>query len=208
MQEAARTLIRFGRDAERARLLDSTCGNASVRVDDRRVLITASGAEIGHLSEGDLALVDLETGAHLDGPRPSTETPLHRRAYVARPAAGAVLHCQSRAATLLACHADPPPSLDLVPEIPAYVRRHAVVPWNMPGSDALADSVGEAFGDPEVTVVQMGNHGQVILGATPDHVIRRATFFELAAWMVVQGAPLRFIPEEDAAHLRTLSRDA
>jgi L-fuculose-phosphate aldolase len=201
-------LIDLAHRAAESGLLASTCGNASVRVGDARMLITGAGTSLATLTRADIAVVSLADGcAHLDGPRPSMETGFHRRAYLERPLAGAVLHCQSRAATTLACAAVPPANLDLVPEIPAYVRRHAYADWALPGSDALADAVGRALADPEVTIVQMCNHGQVIVGASGREVIRRGVFFELACAMAVSGVPLRTIPAADAEALRAMARD-
>lgn len=206
MDQRIDDLIRFGRAASDAGLMSSTCGNASLRLDGDRMLITASGAPLAALTPDVLSVVALEDGVHLTGPHPSMEAEIHRRAYLRRPDANAVLHCQSQGATLLACMQDPPRNLDLIPEIPAYVRRHAYAPWAAPGSLALADGVEHALLDPDVTVVQMVNHGQVILGSTWSQAIRRGTFFELAAWMASRGVPLRTIPQADADALRAMTR--
>lgn len=200
-------LIAFGRATVQAGLLASTCGNASVRIDEQHIAISASGAELGALGPEHVAIVSLAQGERLLGPTPSMETDLHRRAYLLRPRTGAVLHCQSRAATLLACMVDPPRNLDFVPEVPAYVRLHAYAPYAPPGSPALAEAVEQALGDPAVTVVQMVNHGQVVIGGTWQKVVRRATFFELACWMASQGRALRTIPEDDARALRKMTKD-
>ena len=109
-------------------------------------------------------------------------------------------------ATTLACAVDPPDNLDFIPEVPAYVRRHAYADWALPGSDALADAVGRALADPEVTVVQLRNHGQLIVGVDVGDVIRRGTFFEMACSIAASGLRLQTIPEVDAAALRALTR--
>jgi len=204
--DAIEVLVSFAREAAASGLLSSTCGNASVRAGDDRLVITASGASLGHLTKRDVAIVRLSDGAHLDGPRPSMETGFHRRVYRERPAARAVLHAQARAATALCCWAHPPDNLDLIPEVPAYVRRHAYAAWAMPGSEALADAVGLALADPDVTVVQLVNHGQVILGASPAEVLRRGHFFELACSIALSGQPLRTLPPADADALRAMTR--
>jgi L-fuculose-phosphate aldolase len=206
MQETLDAAIRFGRAVADAGLLASTCGNASLR-DGERLVISASGAHLGALTAGDLSVVDVADGRHRSGPRPSMEVEIHRGVCLSRPGVEAVLHCQSRAATLLACAEDPPASIDFIPEIPAYVRAHAYVPYHPPGSERLAEDVRRAFEDPEVTVVQMVNHGQVVIGATWEAVVRRATFFELGCWMAVQGLRLRVIPGEDVRTLRGYARD-
>lgn len=200
-------LLQLAHRAAESGLLASTCGNASLRIGDERMLITGAGTSLATLTRADIAVVTLVDGAHLKGPRPSMETGFHRRAYALRPLAGAVLHCQSRAATILACATEPPANLDLIPEVPAYVRRHAYADWALPGTDALADAVGRALADPDVTIVQMVNHGQVIVGASWREVIRRGVFFEMACAMAVSGVPLRTIPDADAQVLRAMARD-
>jgi ribulose-5-phosphate 4-epimerase/fuculose-1-phosphate aldolase len=204
---AIESLIAFGRAAAQAGLLASTCGNASVRTDSAHIAISASGAALGSLDSSGIVVVRLEDGAVVSGARPSMELDLHLRAYRARPAVGAVLHGQSQAATALGCYADPPTRLDFIPEVPAYVRRHAYVPYAQPGTADLAASVEAALRDPEVTVVQMKNHGQVIVGATWEKVIRRAQFFELACFIALQRGPLETIPDPLAAELRGMARD-
>lgn len=200
-------LIEFGRAAAEAGLLASTCGNASLRLGEDRLLITSSGSELPRLRPEEVTVVSLADGAVLVGGKPSMEVDLHRRAYLARPLARAVLHCQAPAATLLCCMREPPEALDLIPEVSAYVRAHARVPFALPGSAELAASVGRALEDPEVTVVQMDNHGQVVIGGSAGAVLRRATFFELACSMAARGVPLRAIPEDAVRKLRGYSRD-
>lgn len=207
--DALDDLIEFGRAAAEGGLLQSTCGNASLRLDDETLLISASGSSVARLKRSDLVRVRLSDGHSAEpdgGPKPSMETVLHRRIYQVRPEVRAILHGQSRSATLAACMVEPPVCLDFVPEIPAYVRAHAYVPYAQPGSEALAAAVEAAFSDPEVTVVQMVNHGQVIVGAAWPDVIRRGAFFELACFIATQPQPTRTIPREDAAALRNYCR--
>jgi len=205
--EAVDGLIEFGRAAARERLLVSTCGNASVRVDEDTIAISASGSELRALSPEDVSIVKLRDNESVDGPPPSMELGFHAGVYRARSSVGAVLHCQSPAATVWACHPNPPSALNFIPEIPAYVRKHVYVPYTSPGSTKLAEYVTEAFRDPEVTVVQMINHGQTIAGANWAKVVRRAAFFELACWMALQNEGLVTIPAPDVEILRGYSRD-
>jgi ribulose-5-phosphate 4-epimerase/fuculose-1-phosphate aldolase len=201
------TLISLGRAAHDAGLVISTSGNASLRATGGTFVVTATGASLGALRAEDIATVALSDGRQLAGPTPSVETEIHRRALLARPAARAVLHCQSPAATLLACMADPPRDLDFVPEIPAYVRAHAYVPFALPGSEALAAAVHAALeADLEVTVVQLANHGQLVLGESVEDTVRRARFFELACWLASQGRPLATIPQAEARALASYGR--
>jgi L-fuculose-phosphate aldolase len=207
MDTEIRDLIDFAKAVAESGLLASTSGNVSLRLGDDRMLLSRSGSKLADLAKKDVSVISLNDGTARQGPEPSLEAELHRRVYAVRDAARAVVHCQSRAATLFACHTDPPTNLDFIPEVPAYVRSHAYVPYATPGSDELADSVARAFEDPEVTVVQMRNHGQVIIGATWPKAVQRGIFFELACWMAAQGTPLETIPPDEAAILRTYARD-
>lgn len=200
-------LITFGAAAAAEKLLISTCGNASLRLDDETMLISGTGSELRQLAADQISRVRLADGAHLSGPKPSMEVDLHRLVYLARPGAGAVLHCQSPGATLLACHADPPQDLNFIPEIPVYVGRPVYVEYAAPGSDRLAGHVADAFADPEVNVVQMRNHGQTYAGKSWRALIRSAVFFEFACWMALQGTALRTIPATDVATLRDYGRE-
>ena len=206
-ESAADALIAFGHAVLAERLAASTCGNVSVRLDAERFVISASGSQVGCLAIDGLSIVSQHDGARLAGPKPSMETELHRRAYLARPSVGAVLHCQSPSATLFACDPHAPQNLDYIPEIPAYVRKFAQVPYAAPGTPELAQSVTDALVDADVTVVQMRNHGQVIIGSTWQNAIRRGVFFELACWMALQGRQLEPIGAAEAAHLRSYARD-
>jgi ribulose-5-phosphate 4-epimerase/fuculose-1-phosphate aldolase len=197
-------LIKLGHRARAEGLLLSTCGNASVRADTDRILISASGTELGLLERCDVALINIADGSASGGIRPSSEHPLHRYIYQRRPELEVILHCQSRAATVLACMENPPENLDLIPEIPAYVKAFRYVAYAPPGSDSLAREVAQAFSDPAVGIVQMQNHGQVVAARSAEAAIQKALFFELAAWMHLQNPELRRIPEAEAARLRAM----
>jgi ribulose-5-phosphate 4-epimerase/fuculose-1-phosphate aldolase len=184
-------------------LLASTCGNASLRADPDHFVITASGAELGTLGPEAICCLPVAGGAAPgSGPRPSMEAELHRLIFFAHPAVNAVLHCQSRAATVLACMARPPLDLNFVPELPVYVKEHAYVPYFNPGSEDLARAVCAAFEAPDVTVVQMKNHGQVVIGRDYHDVVRRATFFEFACDIALGAQGLDRISPAEVALLK------
>jgi ribulose-5-phosphate 4-epimerase/fuculose-1-phosphate aldolase len=203
LERAIESAVRFGRTAAGHGLVVATSGNVSLRVDDERLVVSASGSELAELGPGDVSVLALDDGALLHGPRPSIESTMHRAVYRARPEAAALIHGQSPAATLLACCDAPPRDLGFTPEIPAYIREHAYVPYARPGSEALAESVARAFKDPDVTVVQMGNHGQMVAASEWRRAVWRAVFFERACRMALSQLPLRTIPDEELTALRS-----
>ncbi|OSM99742.1 MULTISPECIES: methylthioribulose 1-phosphate dehydratase [Lonsdalea] len=79
----------------------ATGGNMSVRLDDARSLITASGKDKGNLKPDDFLLVDIANNQVPSGRTPSAETGLHTLLYRLDARIGAVLHTHSVNATVL-----------------------------------------------------------------------------------------------------------
>ncbi|MFT5032208.1 MAG: methylthioribulose-1-phosphate dehydratase [Bermanella sp.] len=96
----ARVLVAAGRVLHAQGWVPATSGNFSMRLSESAVLVTASGHHKGKLTEQDFLAVDLD-GEPLDGGKPSAETLLHTRLYQRFSSVQAVLHCHSRAATVL-----------------------------------------------------------------------------------------------------------
>lgn len=179
-------LVAAAHEAWAERLLVATSGNTSVRLDGGRFAISAARSSLGRLRREEVLVLELgeaaggSAGTPDSSLRPSREAPLHRLVYQSCPRVGSVLHCQSFAATVFCCREGPLPELGFIPEVPVYLRRVGDVPYLPPGSANLARAVAGAFSDSEVRVVQLRNHGQVAIGATPGEAVERAAFFELA----------------------------
>lgn len=104
--QKARALADAGRELHARGWVPATSGNFSMRLNASSVLVTASGRHKGKLSEQDFLAVDFD-GKPLDGGKPSAETLLHTRLYKRFATLEAVLHCHSRAATVLSLlHSD------------------------------------------------------------------------------------------------------
>ena len=67
-------------------------GNISARLNEKLILITATGTSLGNLSVGDIVKVDLASMKSLDPKNPSSELPLHALVYKNFPAK-VVVHC-------------------------------------------------------------------------------------------------------------------
>jgi L-fuculose-phosphate aldolase len=88
----AQEIIRTGRRLAGRGLVTARAGNISCRLDDRRILITATGSALGSLAAGDIVTVDLSTGAFKGARRPSSELPLHSAIY-RNFGDSAIVHC-------------------------------------------------------------------------------------------------------------------
>ncbi|WPM31428.1 methylthioribulose 1-phosphate dehydratase [Hydrogenobacter sp. T-2] len=94
-------LIEIGRLLHSRGWLPASGGNLSVRLEDERVLITASGSHKGHLTREDFVVVNLK-GEVLEGSKkPSAETELHLLVYRVFPEVKSVLHVHSINSTLI-----------------------------------------------------------------------------------------------------------
>ncbi len=84
-------------------LVDLTFGNVSIADPSERVFaIKPSGVEYSALRESDIVIVDYD-GAIVDGKlRPSSDTPTHRRLFLAFEGVRSVVHTHSRCAVAFA----------------------------------------------------------------------------------------------------------
>ena len=84
-------------------LINLTFGNASAIDRDKGIFaIKPSGVAYDDLKPVDMVLIDLE-GKQVEGKlRPSSDTPTHRRLFIAFPAIGGVVHTHSSHATAFA----------------------------------------------------------------------------------------------------------
>lgn len=194
-------------------LIVGTAGNVSVREGDL-LAITPSGLPYDDLRPDLVAVVDIASGAQVDGPlRPASELDLHL-ATLRATGETAVVHTHAPAATAVA-------SLEGVTALPAvhyYIALFggpdvAVAEYATYGTPELAENVERALTGRRATL--MANHGSVVAG--PD----LATTYTLALdleWLCelylrtrAAGAP-RILPDtaiaEVSAKLRGYGQSA
>lgn len=100
-------LIDVGRFFHTRNWAPATSGNYSCRLTDELILLTASGAHKGELSEDTFVVVNNEgekDAAWSTEGRPSAETQLHTQLYGLDSEIGAVLHSHSVASTVISRH--------------------------------------------------------------------------------------------------------
>jgi len=183
--ESVNEFVQASREAARRGLMRCSSGNLSRRVDEGRMLVTATRCWMDRLTANDVALCRIADGTVLDGPAPTVEINLHAGILRARPDIDVVMHFQATCATTLACRDSARVNYSVTPEIPFYIGSIAHVPYLPPGSDELADAVTEAMRQHNLAV--MANHGQVTAARDFDQAIQNAEFFELACRIVLQG---------------------
>ncbi|WP_031388671.1 tRNA (N6-threonylcarbamoyladenosine(37)-N6)-methyltransferase TrmO [Desulfonatronum thiodismutans] len=154
-------------------------GNISLRQGDA-MIITVSGSAKGRLRPGDLALVDLASGAATGPGRPSTEAALHRAVYASQSKAQAILHVHPPHLLALSLAK---PGGDLLEstlfEADVWSRKMIRLPALQPGCEALAKQVGRAA--MAYPALFMERHGLVCWGRDLDEALALAEELESLA---------------------------
>ncbi len=91
ISELKRNIIAIGRLLWEKDLASSLNGNISVKIDEQRILLTATRTCLGLLHEEDIALMKLN-GEVLDNKKASSEAPLHLDIFRNFPEARAIIH--------------------------------------------------------------------------------------------------------------------
>jgi L-ribulose-5-phosphate 4-epimerase len=169
-----------------------TFGNVSgIDRDLGLVVIKPSGVPYGELSPDDMAVVALESGEHLEGLKPSSDTPTHLEIYRSFATVGGVAHTHSTWASSWAqahrsvpcfgtTHADyfrgpVPCSRDLTPEevAGAYEKE----------TGRVIVETFEALDPDEVPAVLVASHGVFTWGRDASRAVLHAAVVEQVARM-------------------------
>ncbi len=172
-------------DVGRRGLVRCSSGNLSRRLDETRMLATASRSWLENITDQQVSVCNIADGAVLEGPKPTVEIGFHRRILKARSDINVVLHFQTPCATTLACRDSDVTNFFVIPEIPYYIGPIAQVPYMLPGSEELAEAVADAMQSHNMAV--MSHHGMVTVAKDYAHAIQNAEFFELACQIIVHG---------------------
>lgn len=204
MRAEREAVVRSARRLADRGLSPGSSGNISVRTG-ANLLITPTGIGFAEVGPEDLALVPIDPddpdGPVAAGPRPSKEVPLHRAVYSRRPDAGAVVHLHAPWSVALACL---PVSHRpwLTPYQVTKVGPLPLVPYALPGSEALADAVRAHAGD--AACLLLANHGSIAAGSSLSRAVDTAEELEAAARLMVtlRDLPFRALTDDQVGELR------
>ena len=160
-EQAARDgLVQVMRRMHASGLNRGTSGNASIRVPGG-MLVTPSGVAPDALEAASMVFVDADGAAPAGQLVPSSEYLMHHHILARRPEAGAVVHCHSRHATILACCGKPIEPIHYMVLV-ARAPRVPIAPFAVFGTEELAMRVVETMGSGYACL--MAHHGQVTIG--------------------------------------------
>ena len=134
---AARVIALAGRCAARG-WTPATAGNFSVRVDENRIAITRSGAEMGSLTAADILVLPLAEPPPREA---SAEAPIHWTLYQRMTDVGAVAHAH-------------PPAITVLSIMPDVLRTHGL---SLEGLELLKVLPGQTTHETKITVPVLPN---------------------------------------------------
>ncbi len=153
-------------------LIRMSAGNISARAEEGLVSITPSGIKYRTMKAEDISIVDLE-GNLIEGPKPSSETPMHTAIYRNLPDVGSICHTHSSFAITFAMLGNDIPIANL--ELVVCGAPIPVAPWACPGTPKAGEVTVEIFKSrPELKVILLRKHGLVAIGSNLDHAFDMA----------------------------------
>jgi L-fuculose-phosphate aldolase len=192
--ELRRSLCEFLRRGYRQRLLISTEGSFSARLDEETILITPSNADRGALQPEDLVLVKRNQSE--TGKSPSRAAQLHQAVYRLHPQFKAIVNALPVNATAFSVTGTVPDTRT-IPESYLFLKQVGWVPY------------GEQFGDgitiakkvsPDNPVALIENDGVLVCGTSVLDAFDRLEVLETTAEAIINSRPLgAVVPMSDAA---------
>lgn len=151
-----------------------TSGNVSARCGEA-MLVTPSGVPAARLTADQMVLIQPGGAMAAGALKPSSEWRMHQGLLDRRPDVGAVVHCHSRHATILACAGKPIPAVHYMVAVSGGVSV-PVAPYATFGSSELAQVVVEALDGRYAAL--MANHGQIVAAPNLDYALAIAEEIE------------------------------
>ena len=176
-------------------------GNVSVRLAPDRILVTPAGMAKVDVRPDDLVEVSRD-GRHLRGTHAaSSELAVHLHIYAQRADVGAVVHAHPPIATGFAVAGEGFASC-ILPEVIFQVGWVPLVPYEMPGTEALARQLDPFI--PAHDAFLMANHGAVTAGPTLSIAHHRMESLEHAARILLTSRLLGRVNELSADQVAAL----
>ena len=156
-------IVQYGRMLHENGFVAATDGNLSVRLDEKRLLVTPTCISKGRMRTSDLVIADMD-GKHLAGKRQvSSELAMHLLIYRLRPEVRGIVHAHPPTATGFAASGYDL-NRPLVCEVVVGLGSIPLARYGTPGTPELTDALAPLI--PHHDAILMANHGVVSYGDT------------------------------------------
>lgn len=154
-------IIELGKRAYNRGFVASNDGNISIRLDDDKFLITASGKSKGYLTYDDILLCNMQ-GEIIEGTgRASSEIRMHVMVYQERNDVKGIFHAHPVYGTTLAVAGIPLDEPILV-EVIVAIGKIPLVEYGTPGTDSLPNNIKKYVKEYEAFLLE--KHGVLTIG--------------------------------------------
>ncbi len=154
-------IVEYGHRLHALGFVAATDGNLSVRLDDKRLLVTPTCMSKGMLRPADLVIVDMEGNRLAGKRRVSSEIGMHLMIYRMRPDVRGIVHAHPPTATGFAASGFDL-NRPLVCEVVVGLGSIPLARYGTPGTPELTDALEPLI--PDHDAILMANHGVVTLG--------------------------------------------
>ncbi|MBC7791140.1 MAG: class II aldolase/adducin family protein [Anaerolineae bacterium] len=182
-------------------LIAGVDGNVSVRTASGSVLVTPAGMSKVDVRAEDLVEVSLLGEVQRGSRRASSEIAVHLRVYSLRPDVRAVVHAHPPVATGFAVAGEGFESC-VLPEMIFQVGWVPLIPYDTPGTEALADRFEPYLGSHDAFL--MANHGAVTAGQTLEIAHQRMESLEHTARILLTARLLGKVNKLSSANVAEL----
>lgn len=142
-------------------LVASNDGNISVRLDDGRIMITATGVCKGDLTADDILITDEEGNLLMGVKKPTSEIKMHLAVYKKRSDVNAIVHAHPPKTTAFAVAGLNLDKLTL-PEVIFSLGSIAFAEYGTPSTQQLPDEVSKVIENSDAVI--LANHGALTVG--------------------------------------------
>ncbi len=159
-------IVRYGRMLHERGFVAAMDGNLSVRLDEKRLLVTPTCVSKGRMRSSDMVIVD-QQGKRISGRRNVTsEIGMHLLIYRMRPDVRAIVHAHPPTATGFAA-AGMALTEPLVCEVVMGLGCIPLARYGTPGTSEVGQTLEPYI--PDYDAILMSNHGVVTYGDTIEH---------------------------------------
>lgn len=183
IEEARAIVCDAGKQLVKDGLIARTWGNVSVRLDEKRMVITPSGRKYQTLTPDEMVVVNFYT-LEYEGLKPSSELKLHCEIYKTRPHIHAVIHTHQLYASIIAATQRNVEILDKNHQKVLGAKIIKAAPYALPNSKAITLGTAQAVGESNAAL--MANHGVLCIGTDMKNTFEVAHTLEAACQLFIE----------------------